>query len=58
MCTYFLFKEKTLNVDCIERLGTDVHVMCIYRIQIQVYVLKISEFDSNYQYFDTVRLRR
>jgi hypothetical protein len=46
MYTYFLFKEKTLYVDCIERLGTDVHVMGIHRIQIKVYVLEISELDS------------
>ena len=41
-----------------ERLDTDVHVMCIHWIQIQVYVLEFSEFDPTYQYFDTVRLRR
>jgi len=41
-----------------ERLDTDVRVMCIHWIQIQVYVLEFSEFDPTYQYFDTVRLRR
>jgi hypothetical protein len=30
----------------------------IHNYLIQVYVLEISELDSNYQYFDTVKLRR